>query len=178
MNLTVTQLNDMPEGSKIVDSHGDVWTKGAVVWHTPETAPFTAEVIVRKWSPIRLFDPETHDRFEVMSDESAKPVREYAEEIPDVELPGMWERADFEGGQDEVRGPGWSPERMKEKRERFVETYGVGKEGIQRFLPTEAPTSFDLWWGRFWKNRTDTIQHTIAKGIARDAWEAGRKSRG
>ena len=28
-------------------------------------------------------------------------------DIPDNELPGMWERADFEGGQDEVRGPDW-----------------------------------------------------------------------
>jgi hypothetical protein len=27
--------------------------------------------------------------------------------IPDAELPGMWERSDFEGGQDEVRGPDW-----------------------------------------------------------------------
>jgi hypothetical protein len=26
---------------------------------------------------------------------------------PDAELPGMWERADFEGGKDEVRGPDW-----------------------------------------------------------------------
>jgi hypothetical protein len=32
-------------------------------------------------------------------------------EIPDGELPGMWERADFEGGQEhEVRGPDWTPE--------------------------------------------------------------------
>lgn len=28
-------------------------------------------------------------------------------EIPDNELPGMWERADFEGGQEEVRGHDW-----------------------------------------------------------------------
>lgn len=28
-------------------------------------------------------------------------------EIPDNELPGMWEKADFEGGQEEVRGPDW-----------------------------------------------------------------------
>jgi hypothetical protein len=37
--------------------------------------------------------------------------------------------------------------------------------------------SFEAWWSRYWKNRTDTIQHTIAKGIAHDAWEAGRKAR-
>jgi hypothetical protein len=28
--------------------------------------------------------------------------------IPSSELPGMWERADFEGGLDEVRGPDWT----------------------------------------------------------------------
>jgi hypothetical protein len=28
---------------------------------------------------------------------------------PDTELPGMWERSDFEGGRDEVRGPDWKP---------------------------------------------------------------------
>jgi hypothetical protein len=32
-------------------------------------------------------------------------------EVPDEDLPGMWERADFEGGQErEVRGPDWTPE--------------------------------------------------------------------
>jgi hypothetical protein len=30
-------------------------------------------------------------------------------EIPDNELPGMWEKADFTGGKDEVRGPDWKP---------------------------------------------------------------------
>lgn len=30
-------------------------------------------------------------------------------EIPDNELPGMWERADFTGGREEVRGPDWKP---------------------------------------------------------------------
>lgn len=29
--------------------------------------------------------------------------------ISDLELPGMWERADFEGGLDEVRGPDPEP---------------------------------------------------------------------
>jgi hypothetical protein len=35
--------------------------------------------------------------------------------------------------------------------------------------------TFDEWWATYWKNRTDTIQHTIAKSIARDAWVASRK---
>jgi hypothetical protein len=36
------------------------------------------------------------------------------DEIPDDELPGMWERADFEGGQEyEVRGPDWTPEEQQ-----------------------------------------------------------------
>jgi len=30
------------------------------------------------------------------------------EDIPDADLPGMWERADFTGGQDEHRGPDWT----------------------------------------------------------------------
>jgi len=68
-------------------------------------------------------------------------------------------------------------EREVEKRERFVEHYGVGKEGVQR-LAAPAPTAFDIWWGAYWKNRTDTIEHTVARGIARDAWDQGRRSRG
>ena len=31
-------------------------------------------------------------------------------ETRDEELPGMWERSDFEGGPEEVRGPDWRPD--------------------------------------------------------------------
>ena len=37
--------------------------------------------------------------------------------------------------------------------------------------------TFDEWWATYWKNHTDTPEHTIARSIARDAWWAGRKSR-
>ena len=37
--------------------------------------------------------------------------------------------------------------------------------------------TFDEWWATYWKNRTDTAAHAIARSIARDAWHAGRKSR-
>lgn len=69
-------------------------------------------------------------------------------------------------------------ERQIEKRERFVERYGVGKEGVQRLADVKAPSAFDLWWSRYWKNRTDTFEHTVARSIAHDAWDQGRRSRG
>jgi len=35
------------------DRQGDVWTLGADgLMHTPETAPFPAEHVVRKWGPL------------------------------------------------------------------------------------------------------------------------------
>jgi hypothetical protein len=35
----------------------------------------------------------------------------------------------------------------------------------------EAPSDdFDAWWLGYWKNRTDTFEHTVARSIARDAW--------
>lgn len=37
-----------------VDKHGDVWREGADgLLHTPETAPFSREVVERKWGPLR-----------------------------------------------------------------------------------------------------------------------------
>lgn len=119
MNLTVTQLDEMEVGEKVVDRDGDVWTKGLGVWHTPETAPFTAEVLVRKWSPLR-------------------PMREIV--LPDTELPGMWETSDFEGGPDVVRGPDWKPgdpDRFEEKRRDFLKNYGTGP--LSRFVATNPP---------------------------------------
>lgn len=184
MSVTAEQMDAMPEGAKVRDKHGDIWTKGAVVWHTPETAPFVAEVIVRKWGPLSLVCPDggkchhacevnscfrvqfagplsgvfpndtwpdevkvanplLGDVFEVMSDESDKPVLTYVdtplEEIPDVELPGMWEHADFTGSPDVIRGPALSTERAEEKRERFMETYGMGREGVARFFAVSSP---------------------------------------
>lgn len=35
---------------------------------------------------------------------------------------------------------------------------------------------FEAWWRSYWKNRTDTVEHTIARSIARDAWDAGKKA--
>lgn len=37
--------------------------------------------------------------------------------------------------------------------------------------------TFDAWWASYWKNRTDTAEHTLARAIAFDAWHAGRRSR-
>jgi hypothetical protein len=38
-------------------------------------------------------------------------------------------------------------------------------------------TEFDIWWESYWKNRTDTVEHTLARSIAADAWYAGRRAR-
>lgn len=40
-----------------------------------------------------------------------------------------------------------------------------------------ADDLFAQWWASYWKNRTDTIEHTIARSIARDAWDAARRTR-
>ena len=37
------------------------------------------------------------------------------ESVSDLELPGMWERADYEGGLDESRGPNWKPEPQEQE---------------------------------------------------------------
>lgn len=33
--------------------------------------------------------------------------------------------------------------------------------------------TFDEWWTAYWKNRTDTAGHDIARSTAADAWHAG-----
>lgn len=50
------------------------------------------------------------------TDDGGPACQEPARDWPpdDGELPGMWERADFTGGLDVVRGPGWSPDRDAE----------------------------------------------------------------
>jgi hypothetical protein len=151
MNLTVTQLEDFPAGTQVRDRDGDIWTKQENGhWDSPETRSFMALTIVRKWSPISLVQDE----------------------------PDLYEQAAEERAESQLDDRAEETARFIEKRRDFLKNYGVGPEGVQRFANIEAPTAFDLWWAKTWKNRTDTIQHTISRALAYEAWEAGRRSRG
>jgi hypothetical protein len=81
-----------------------------------------------------------------------------ARSVPDNELPGMWERADFEGGEDEVRGPDWRPHGMA-----WVDV--LRREIVERrpswsAMPDNIYTRY-LWVGEWMSNLSDNDMRTF-----------------
>jgi hypothetical protein len=54
--LTAEQLDALPEGARVVDRYGDVFTKRDRLWHSYETAVMWSAKVA-KWRP-RLATPE------------------------------------------------------------------------------------------------------------------------
>lgn len=55
---TARELNDLPDGSAILDNQGDVAQKLNGWWHFPETAPMGSSKVVKYGAVTVLYTPE------------------------------------------------------------------------------------------------------------------------
>lgn len=136
-------------------------------------------------------DDELHERIDAalahissrtpdMEKQSAK-AEPVADAIQDNELPGMWERADFEGGREEVRGPNWKspqpqacnvpdwlPTELHPDTKNLV--LGFAQAMAEKLLKAEQDYEYGNGWTQpDWMDdcRADLIHH-LAKGDPRD----------